>query len=165
MKKTLVLFTMIFAVTSVIAQPIGVGHEKMERKREKIEAIKAAYITEALDLSVEESQQFWPVYNELHKKELALRKNQHREIQSLDGDKSEKDIEVLIYALADIRINLEQLRKSYLDDFIIVLGAKKTAKLMKVEMEFGRKMMEQMKRSERPQHGEKHPKPEGRKPR
>ena len=72
---------------------------------------------------------------------------------------------MLIYALADIRINLEQLRKSYVDDFIIVLGAKKTAKLMKVEMEFGRKMMEQMKRSERPQHGEKHNKPDGRRPR
>ena len=164
MKKTLVLFTMIFAVTAVLAQPIGVDHEKMEQKREKIEAIKAAYITKALDLSVEESQQFWPVYNELHKKELTLRMDQRRKMQSLDGDKSEKDIEALIYAIADIRINLEQLRKSYLDDFIIVLGAKKTAKLIHVEMEFGRKMMEQIKRGERPQDRENHPKPDGRWP-
>lgn len=150
MKKILVLFSCLFAVTTVFAQPTEVDYENMEAKREKIEAIKAAYITEALDLSVAESQQFWPVYNELSKKEHALRMEQRRNMQSLDGNKSEKDIEVLIYAIANIRMEREELRISYLDDFILVLGASKTAKLIRVEMEFGRKIMEQMKRSMRP---------------
>jgi len=42
------------------------------------------------------------------------------------------------------------LRKSYLDDFIEVIGAQKTAKLMRAEKEFGRKMMERMKGRDRP---------------
>jgi len=42
------------------------------------------------------------------------------------------------------------LRKSYLEDFIDVIGAQKTAKLMRAEKEFGRRMMERMKGKDRP---------------
>jgi len=164
MKKTLILFSLLFAVTTAIAQPKPIDHKDMEQKREKIEAIKAAYITEALDLSVAESQQFWPVYNELHKKELVLKMEQRYEMRKLDGNQSEKDVAALIYAMADTRIKLEELRKSYLDDFIAVLGATKTAKLMRAEMEFGRRIMEQIKRGERPGDSGNRPKAGGHQP-
>ena len=35
----------------------------LDKKREKIEIEKIAYITKALDLSSEEAQVFWPLYN------------------------------------------------------------------------------------------------------
>ena len=56
----------------------------------------------------------------------------------------------MIYKMSDIHIAIEELRKSYLDDFIDVLGAKKTLQLMKAEKEFGRRMMERMKGNDRP---------------
>ena len=52
------LFIAIFIITislQVDAQP--------QRKGERIEALKIAYITQALKLTVEEAQNFWPVYN------------------------------------------------------------------------------------------------------
>ena len=52
------LFIAIFIITislQVDAQP--------PRKGERIEALKIAYITQALKLTVEEAQNFWPVYN------------------------------------------------------------------------------------------------------
>ena len=56
MKK--ILFIAIFIITislQVDAQP--------QRKGERIEALKIAYITQALKLTAEEAQNFWPVYN------------------------------------------------------------------------------------------------------
>ena len=50
----------------------------------------------------------------------------------------------------DTQIAIEELRKSYLEDFIDVIGAQKTAKLMRAEREFGRIMMERMKGKDRP---------------
>lgn len=52
------LFIAIFIITislQVDAQP--------QRKGERIEALKIAYITQALKLTAEEAQNFWPVYN------------------------------------------------------------------------------------------------------
>ena len=70
----------------------------------------------------------------------------------------------MIYKMSDIHIAIEELRKSYLDDFIDLLGAKKTLQLMKAEKEFGRRMMERMKGKDRPRDRERRPGPEGRRP-
>ena len=68
-------------------------------------------------------------------------------------NKSFYEIEKMIYSMADAGINIAKLRKSYLDDFIEVIGANKTAKLMRAEKEFGRRMMARMKGGKRPQDG------------
>ena len=42
-------------------------------QREEIEAQKRAYFTEKLNLTVEEAEKFWPLYNEFQDKRRALR--------------------------------------------------------------------------------------------
>ena len=140
--------------------------DKKKKKKEKIEAIKVAYITEELELTVAESQAFWPVYNELQSKEHELREKQRANFMSLKKDEeiSEKELETMIYKMSDIHIAIEELRKSYLDDFIDLLGAKKTLQLMKAEKEFGRRMMERLKGKDRPRDRERRPGPEGGRP-
>ena len=46
---------------------------------DKIKAYKAAFITEALDLTAAEAQQFWPIYNEHEDKLMDLRKKERKE--------------------------------------------------------------------------------------
>ena len=41
---------------------------RYKENREKIEAEKVAFITDKLDLTVKEAQDFWPIYNEYQKK-------------------------------------------------------------------------------------------------
>ena len=147
MKKLMTLALLLGGITG-FSQP-NLRGEHQER-REKIEAIKVAYITEELELTVAESQEFWPVYNELQKKELKLREGQRSALNSLHEQSSEKDLEKAMYEMADGHIALEELRKSYIDDFIAVLGATKTALLFKAERDFGRKVMERMHRGDRP---------------
>jgi len=144
-----------------VAQPEGRPGD-FEEKREKIEAIKVAFITEQIDLSVEESQSFWPVYNEMSDKEHALRKAQRDAFAGLKDfeNASDKEVEKAIMELADLQIEMEKLRKNYLPKFIDIIGAKKTAKLMRAEKEFGKRLMERMKGGDRPDRGG----PSGRRP-
>ena len=165
MKKTLI-FGLLLSAAAVMAQPKMGDRAELEKKKEKIEAIKVAYISEELELTVAESQAFWPVYNELQSKEQELREKQRANFMSLKKDEeiSEKELETMIYKMSDIHIAIEELRKSYLDDFIDLLGAKKTLQLMKAEKEFGRRMIERMKGKDRPRDREKRPGTEGRRP-
>ena len=65
MKDTLI-FTLLLSSLVAVAQPKTANDaETLEKKKEKIEAMKVAYLTNELELTVEESQAFWPVYNEL----------------------------------------------------------------------------------------------------
>ena len=133
-----------------VAQPKGRPGD-FEEKREKIEAIKVAFITEQIDLTVEESQSFWPVYNEMSDKEHDLRKAQSDAFGGLKDfeNTSDKQVEKAIMELADLSVDIQELRKSYLPKFIDIIGAKKTAKLMKAEKEFGKRLMERMKGGDR----------------
>ena len=120
MKKTLI-FGLLLSAAAVIAQPKMGDRAELEKKKEKIEAIKVAYLTEELDLTVAESQAFWPVYNERQNKEHELRELQRSGFKKLIGDEpSEKEVEKMLYSFADTQIAIEELRKSYLDDFIDV---------------------------------------------
>ena len=164
MKKTLI-FGLLLSAAGVMAQPNMGDRADLEKKKEKIEAIKVAYLTEELELTVAESQAFWPVYNELREKEHALREQQRSGLQKLSGEEpSENEVEKMLYSFADTHIAIEELRKSYLDDFIDVIGAKKTAKLLRAEKEFGRKMMERMRGKDRPRDRGHGPGPDGGRP-
>jgi hypothetical protein len=159
--KNKILTLLMLSTLVAVAQPEGRPGD-FEEKREKIEAIKVAFITEQIDLSVEESQSFWPVYNEMSDKEHALRKAQRDALAGLKDfeNASDKDVEKAIMELADLQIEMEELRKSYLPKFIDIIGAKKTAKLMRAEKEFGKRLMERMKGGDRPDRGA----PGGRRP-
>jgi len=134
----------------VVAQPEGRPGD-FEEKREKIEAIKVAFITEQIDLTIEESQSFWPVYNQMSDKEHDLRKAQRDAFGGLKDfeNASDKEVEKAIMELANLSVDIEELRQSYLPKFIDIIGAKKTAKLMKAEKEFGKRLMERMKGGDR----------------
>jgi hypothetical protein len=85
-------------------------------------------------------------------KEHALRKAQRDAFGGLKDfeNASDKEVEKAIMELADLSVEIEELRKSYLPKFIDIIGAKKTAKLMKAEKEFGKRLMERMKGGDRP---------------
>lgn len=143
--KTKWFTLLMFLGLGAIAQP---NLEQMKEKREKIEAAKVAYITRALDLTVAESQSFWPVYNEMQDKEFKMREEMRKNLMKLRGsldDLSEQEISKLLHEMGNANVEIEKLHVSYLTDFIKLIGAKKTAQLMHAEREFGQKMLERIK--------------------
>ena len=90
---------------------LGQNH-RMDKKREKIEVQKIAFITKQLDLTPEEAQKFWPVYNQFSDARKQLHK-QHKENRKDIDNLSDSEIEKLI----DNHIILDQkeldLKKKY----------------------------------------------------
>ena len=122
---------------------LGQNH-KMDKKREKIEVQKIAFITKQLDLTPEEAQKFWPVYNQFSDARKQLHE-QHKENRKDIDNLSDSEIEKLI----DNHIILDQkeldLKKKYHAEFKKVLSNKKIAKLYHAEMMFKAELLKRLK--------------------
>ena len=91
--------------------------------QEKIQALKIAFITQKLNLSAAEAQQFWPVYNQ-YDQEI-------KNIQKGDALKSEEQ--------------LLNIRKKYKSSFENVIGQQKLNKLFNAERDFRSVLIQRLK--------------------
>jgi hypothetical protein len=94
----------------------------------RIEALKIAYITKKLNLSPEEAQKFWPVYNkytdEIRRIQIEMRQKPGTEL-----DRDEKILNI---------------RKKYNGEFGKALSADKVNSFFKVEKEFNGMVAKEM---------------------
>lgn len=111
MKNILLIMTIILSGYTVNAQ-------KGETKREKVQALKIAFITQKLELTSDEAQKFWPVYNR-YDAEIKQTITDNR-----GGDAIDKEEKIL------------NIRKKYRTEFTKVLGQPKTNKFFNTEREF-----------------------------
>ena len=149
---TLLLF--IFVSSSSFAQERnGEGREKM---RSRIEAQKISYITQKLDLSPKEAQQFWPLYNELEKKKHDIRVRSKILFKKLYRGKDsipEEELLKISDNLIDLRLENVQLEKSYHIEYKKILPAKKILDLYHTEKQFQGMLLRQIKEKGKRQHG------------
>src|SRR5262245_19137393 len=113
--------------------------------KERVEAMKVGFLTERLNLTPEEAQAFWPVYNKYSDELEALRKthreNLHNAKQEYD-QMGDKDVEKLVDCEIAFRQNELDIMKKYHPQFKQILPVKKVAKLYRSEEEFKRKLLE-----------------------
>lgn len=124
-------------------KPDSKNHAVRENPTEhfkKIEAIKASYITRRMDLTPEESQRFWPVYNQ-YQKELTQILIQKRQNMQQSQDDPEKRLNTDI----EYENKLLLLRKKYKNEFLKVLTAEKVSLLIRCEREFKEELIQQLK--------------------
>jgi len=117
-------------------------------QKEKIEELKIAFITKELDLSPDEAQAFWPVYNEMEDKLRAERKKRRklgRQLQNNFESFSDKELFDKTNEILDSEIKEAQLKKEYTKKIADVLGFKKATKLLSLEQRFKRELLEQLK--------------------
>jgi len=101
-------------------------------KEEKIRALEVAFISRKLNLSTDEAQKFWPVYNEYK-----------TDIRSKVGPKDKrKDIDVL-----DREEKVLEVRKKYKDRFTQAVGEKKMNQFFQAEHEFRGVLLNRLKKA------------------
>lgn len=150
MKKHIFLTLFSAFTLTLFAQPEG-GPEDFREKKDKMNAMRSAYITTELNLSTEEAQTFWPVYNELDSKIEAMRMANYDQAMKLrkSGKKiedfSDQELLDMMKARLDNDEQIAKLRKQYHEKFLKLLGVKKTAMLYHAEMEFTRDLMRKSK--------------------
>lgn len=116
-------------------------------RKEKVESMRIAFLTQKLDLTPEEAQKFWPVYNEFQKKrdELHAKKRAERKAAKENLDSlTDKQIEALVDAEMVFRQKNLDLEKEYHGKFKSILPIKKVAKLYKAEEQFTHRLLDQI---------------------
>jgi len=142
------IFTSIIVMLSVIvvsAQPHGKQHGMQTRK--DIQAAKIAFFTNALDLSVEEAQVFWPVYNELDKKQnenFEKQKNLYQDYNQNAEKYNDKQLEAIGDQLILLLSEREKLMIEYHSKFKKVLPPAKVIALYRAEIQFKNKLLNQI---------------------
>ena len=103
-----------------------------------------------MELTTEEAQKFWPIYNAFDEKQAELRHEKMRGI--LDRFKpgnvenlSEKEASALLIQMEKIEEDLFNLRRKFIKDLQGVVSAKKIIKLKKAEEDFNRELLKQMR--------------------
>ncbi len=108
-------------------------------KKQRIDSQKITYFSTQLELSPEEAQTFWPLYNEYQKKYEDLI-NQHQEKYNIDpkdfDELTEEEAEKYIDSQINLSKKLTDLRARYHKQYKKILSAKQVLKLYEAEKEF-----------------------------
>jgi Spy/CpxP family protein refolding chaperone len=149
--KSFLLSIFVFSTISVFSQmgpPPPPEKGSRQEKRENIEALKVAFITKKLDLTPEEAQQFWPIYNQYTDRLQDIRKKRRQENkekkQNFD-EMSDKEIEQAVDNEIIFRQKELDLQKEYHSKFKAVLPIKKVARLYQAEEQFKRVLLDKLK--------------------
>jgi hypothetical protein len=108
---------------------------------DKVEALRVNFIEKRLELTKNESEKFWPVYNEYNDKVKALRKNLRQSYKKSPeniGDKEAEDLYQLDIKTKQAEVDLH---KSYSEKLKGIIGVKKMVKLRIAEDDFKRELI------------------------
>lgn len=133
MKKLLTVLTLIFAVQFAFAQDdIPAGQPIPEQKKKEIEALRIAFISKELDLTPEDAQKFWPVFNQ-YNKEIQATLGDH------DGDVIDREERVL------------NVRKKYREQFSKIIGADRMNRMFNADTKFRHMLIKMIQRQRQKQ--------------
>ena len=113
--------------------------------RQKIQAAKIALITNRLNLSPEQAQQFWPIYNEYNARKQDLNKHV-RQLNNTQGRQSFTNSDVLsdLKEINATKQKLADLNDEYLNKFLKVISPNQVAELYKTEQDFNKILLQRM---------------------
>jgi hypothetical protein len=120
----LLLFSYAGVTSSLQAQNFNKGN-----RSEKVQSLKIAFITQKLELTPEQAQKFWPVYNRY---ETEIR--QVVTDNKIGGDAIDNEEKVL------------NVKKRYRQEFTRIIGEAKANSLFTAEKEFRGVLMRQLKK-------------------
>ena len=153
----------IFLTLSILSNTFifGQGTDRGALQEEQLMALKTGIITQALSLSPEQAQSFWPIYNQFYdqitesRRELGeiLKEAKPKDIDEWNDEK----VEATLKLLAKHKQNEQRLINQMRDALREVISPKQLLKLHMSEERFKRRMIQRLKkrglgqRSERPE--------------
>lgn len=136
----------IFISTNAIAQFRSGNTRNQPERRQKIESYKIGFITEKLNLTPQEAQKFWPVYNEYQAKKQDIQKSMAEKYKDyrLSKEATEKQATGLIdSSLMEMQANLD-LTRDYYGKLKAILSPQKIVLLFNAERQFRRELLQRL---------------------
>lgn len=133
------VFAFCLVALSAMAQP--------GTKRDKIDALRVSFISSKVTLTNQESQLFWPLYNEYNDKADNLKKSFRQQfVRDVDFNTvSDKDAEAYLIAELTLKQKEYELSKEYYEKFKKVLPVKKIALIRRAEEDFKKELIKNIK--------------------
>lgn len=125
---------LIFTQTQATAQKKE-DDDRWERYRNE----KVAFFTTNLDLTTEEAQKFWPVYNQMEKEMFDFQQKRHEledNVRNVDENLSNKELIKLTREHVALGKTEAEVQEKYNEEFLKILPPIKVIKLYKTEYEF-----------------------------
>lgn len=134
--------------------PVADKQKQAEEKKAKVKAMKIAWITESLKLTPNESENFWPLYNEYQDKKEASNKGYRDKIKDVKKVAPEALTPQQADAMIDANLTHDQelldLKKTYSVKLKNVIGSVKLVRLFEAEKEFNKLLLEKLKNTKAP---------------
>ncbi|MCX2745251.1 Spy/CpxP family protein refolding chaperone [Mangrovivirga sp. M17] len=113
--------------------------------KERIESARIAYITKKVELTPDQAQQFWPIYNEF----LAKRAEMRNELRQMRGNKqlkemSEEEQTAILNKSLEIKEREAKLEKDYSKKLLKVISPAQLIALHQAEREFKELLLEKI---------------------
>lgn len=133
------LFIIAFLIISVSSFA-----QKNEKMRERIKAQKIAFITDKLELTPEEAQKFWPIYNAYEAKVDKIKSKDLKAIKMKihkNTDISDKEADQLLEKLLKSEAEMNATKVKLVKDLRTILSSKKIIQLKSIEHQFHKKLL------------------------
>lgn len=142
MKKNISIVLLLLSVT-VFGQP---------NRAEKIKSLKIAFLANRLDLSPEEAQVFWPVYNKFDEKQATLHKQNRQLLFKLRPENanslSDKEMQTLLEETETIDATMQNNKRQFVKDLQGIIPPQKILLLKRIEDDFKQTLLKQFKKGE-----------------
>ncbi len=127
----------------------GQAQKKEGPDFEKFKSQKIAFLTEKINLTPDEAQKFWPVYNQFEKERMELQfKRRELEMKTRDENASLSDQEIITITrdIAGTFKKEADISSGYNEKFLKILSPQKVLLLYRAENQFRVHMFDQYRK-------------------
>jgi hypothetical protein len=140
MKRFTIYLMLLFSVLSFAQN---------NRKIEKIKAIQVAFISNKLDLTPEEAQKFWPIFNQFSDKQFDLKFKRKMLLMKMNPESatpiSDSEMTKLLADSENLEAEIQNNRSRLIKDLQGVISPQKIFMLKQLEEEFKKTLLKQFK--------------------
>jgi len=112
---------------------------------DRIQANKVAFITNKLNLTPKQAEQFWPIFNEFETKRKDLKGTFKESTEMAQGEMSDNQAKDEVKKMLQGRQQEVDLEKEYADKFMKVITPKQLLTLFHSEKEFTRMLVKRLR--------------------
>ena len=143
MKRNIIIYLALAALTSSNATA-------QEQTREKLEAYRIAFFTKKLNLTPQEAEKFWPVYNEFQEKKNQIQMEKvriNRDFNQNELNMTEKEMTDAGDKFIALDVQGANLAQEYHRKFKEILSPVKVLRLYQAENQYRLQLLQELKQN------------------
>lgn len=142
MKRLLILF---FFCAFTLGGTVAMAQSgRPQDRRENVEAAKVAFLTDKMGLTAEQSQKFWPLYNEYETKRRELVRSYRSGYREDVDQLSDQEAKARLDGMFNTRERELELEKEYVSRYQRVISSNQIIKLYRSEREFTKLLLKKL---------------------